>query len=1226
MIEGNLIINNFNQPKKTNFISALNSSYFNLKDFQFISSFYPQIRSIDTLDLKGSFNLVMEGNDEEISFKRCSINTNYFKYLGELALSNKNNYNLKIDNAQVYSAKIKPLLPLITPNLQAEYQNILDEIDTLNFNGIMGISKEYKDIVLAVLFKDKGSVKLDIHHETVKHKNEFINGSIEVSNFDLSPFMKDSKLGKIKGVFKFSGNRKDKDSSIESAINSSVDYVYYDNFLIQNIEFDLEKKSNLIKGKGQVNNKFIDILFSGNVNIKNKTNLWDVNANIKKLNLEKLGIKEGTVLKTKLFLVAKTGDDINDIEANINLKNINYLSKKDGNFYSYGDLLFETNLSNNIRTIQLNAPKIAEGKITGKYNLIDLYPLLQNGVSTHYDFIQPKKLQNKNQNFKYDLTINGVFFENFSSNIYISKNSFLKGELNYTNNYQFIAKLNTPKLKIKNQKFTNLDIDITPFNEVYNSKITVDTIDVNEVKLSKFNLTSRQKEDTLYVKTSFDESKLYKNIKLNFYQTKTTNKEIVFGLNNSQFIYQDNQWKINPTNDFKHTLIYDTRTIYSENPIIIRNKNKLISLNGRFNNEDNFNIDVSTKDIYLKDLLTFKKGLILEGKINGDFNLNKLGPKKNINLNLNVDSFVFNDILMGDVSIKSIANNIRSNSYPIEVDLVKDQENIVNGKGNITLTKPFPVIDIDAKANDFNLGFISNMILNKEVTDISGLASGDINISGSIDDINFEGDAVLREGGLRINYTNTHYSFEENASVKLTNKSFIFPKLKVRDKLYETEGELFGSLTYYKTFVDWDFDLTVETKRLLGLNTKPKLNSLYYGTAFLDGSATLKGSLNNLFLNVEGTSQEGTFIKILLRDSQNKLVDTSFINFIDKNSTTTSTPKINSKSDGGISVRCDFNVNRNAKLEIVTNLSTNSNFSGIGNGNILIETSDIYRIGLWGDFIISEGLYDFNRLGINKKFKISPNSTISWRGDPYDANMNIQAIYDVPGGANPIVLLDDPTFNKKLPTQVKTSLRGNIFKPENPIFEITFPNLDKNIAEGIRYRLLDQEQMQLQAISLLSQGFFINDVSLSLEGLLLNTLSQTATSKLFDSFISNGDDEKMQLELNVSLDDNSLVETVLNNELDNRVGLNLTTEISDKILINGNFGVPTTSVDDNAIIFGNVQIDFILNDKRTLKAKVFNRENELRVLENEIGYTQGVGLSYQLNFNKINLSNKTEKE
>ena len=40
-----------------------------------------------------------------------------------------------------------------------------------------------------------------------------------------------------------------------------------------------------------------------------------------------------------------------------------------------------------------------------------------------------------------------------------------------------------------------------------------------------------------------------------------------------------------------------------------------------------------------------------------------------------------------------------------------------------------------------------------------------------------------------------------------------------------------------------------------------------------------------------------------------------------------------------------------------------------------------------------------------------------------------------------------------------------------------------------------------------------------------------------------------------------------------------------------------------------------MNEEGSLRAKVFNKENEFRYIGDELGYTQGVGLSYDVDFN-----------
>ncbi|GIR99634.1 MAG: hypothetical protein CM15mP102_04550 [Flavobacteriales bacterium] len=113
------------------------------------------------------------------------------------------------------------------------------------------------------------------------------------------------------------------------------------------------------------------------------------------------------------------------------------------------------------------------------------------------------------------------------------------------------------------------------------------------------------------------------------------------------------------------------------------------------------------------------------------------------------------------------------------------------------------------------------------------------------------------------------------------------------------------------------------------------------------------------------------------------------------------------------------------------------------------------------------------------KIRTKKGGTIIWDGDPLAAQMNIQATYEVPG-ANPALLLDNPNFNKN-PNRCDIRLTGELTKPNSPDFEIFFPNTSSTVTSEINYKLNDPEVRQLQAISLLTQGIFINEVSVSIE-------------------------------------------------------------------------------------------------------------------------------------------------
>ncbi|MBQ0787304.1 MAG: translocation/assembly module TamB domain-containing protein, partial [Oceanihabitans sp.] len=80
-----------------------------------------------------------------------------------------------------------------------------------------------------------------------------------------------------------------------------------------------------------------------------------------------------------------------------------------------------------------------------------------------------------------------------------------------------------------------------------------------------------------------------------------------------------------------------------------------------------------------------------------------------------------------------------------------------------------------------------------------------------------------------------------------------------------------------------------------------------------------------------------------------------------------------------------------------------------------------------------------------------------------------------------------------------------------------------------------------------------------------------------------------------------------------RLGVTLQTNISDRIRINGKVGVPIGGISQTAVA-GDVQIDFLLNEEGTFTANVFNRENSIRNFGEEIGYTQGLGITYNVDF------------
>ena len=109
-------------------------------------------------------------------------------------------------------------------------------------------------------------------------------------------------------------------------------------------------------------------------------------------------------------------------------------------------------------------------------------------------------------------------------------------------------------------------------------------------------------------------------------------------------------------------------------------------------------------------------------------------------------------------------------------------------------------------------------------------------------------------------------------------------------------------------------------------------------------------------------------------------------------------------------------------------------------------------------------------------------------------------------------------------------------------------------------------------------------------------------------------DDKFQLGLDYQQGNNGNDIDRLN--IDNQVDVSVSTQLGDKVIINGKVGVPIGAQTQSSVV-GEVKVEVLLNKEGNFRGVIFNRQNEIQYSTEEEGYTQGVGLSYQVNFNTL---------
>ena len=630
------------------------------------------------------------------------------------------------------------------------------------------------------------------------------------------------------------------------------------------------------------------------------------------------------------------------------------------------------------------------------------------------------------------------------------------------------------------------------------------------------------------------------------------------------------------------------------------------NFSGYYINENDLDFNIQISDLFISNFFKINQNP-LRGNITSDIRFNRNSENRTLAFNSIISDINIKDYNIGDLNL-NIFGNTDYNSYSVDLDLLDKFNNYIQGEGTIIAINEKPNIDIDLLINDFDISFIEKIGLNT-MSEISSNVSGELNLWGAYDNIQHNGTLFLNESSFTVPYLNVKYLLSDKSEITLYNQNFELNNISIKTINSESITSLNGKI-FHKDYKNWNLDLAFKSDRLYLINKEFSENENFYGKAFIGGDILINGPTNSVSIDIDGITRDGT--SIIIPNSQNYSVeDFTFIKFTDLNSYSNVSSKSNNQKLDTIKtldLNMNLEINNSAEIEITIDKETGSYISGNGDGNLFMEIDSGGKFNMFGDFTTKEGIYNFRNLAlIDKKFQLKQGGSIIWDGEPLGAQMNIQATYNVPGGANPALLLDNPNFNKKIPTDVEIKLTGDLTKPDSPDFEIFFPNTSSTVTSEINYKLNDPEIRQLQAISLLTQGIFINEVSVSIEGVTNNIYEKV--SEVF-SDILGGSQGPLEVGLNYLQGDRS---DILDIKTEDRFGVTLSTKISDKILFNGKIGVPIGGIEETLII-GDVQIDFILNEDGSLKAKVFNKENEFRYIGDELGYTQGVGLSYQVDF------------
>ena len=1148
-------------------------------------------------DLRGPLNDFLLNNFE---FRNQStIITGDFKVKD--IFSDGDDYSITATNHTIKSNyyDLRRFLPkVLGPVLPRELENLRD----FKFDGtttITGTELNTESTIRSAL----GNVRTNLRMGNINNLDyATYKGTIDVTNFNLGRLLNTQTVGRTTARLRFDG-RGFSQETLNTELSGRISSFMFNDYTYTNVNVSGTLQHPVFNGKLTIDDPNMKLSFEGLIDVSEEQNNYDFDAYIDYADLYATNIftRDTISIFTGRVGMDMRGTNVDDVRGVIRIAESTYQNPIDD--YYFDDILILSTYDEDERTIQVISPDVINGRLTGNFKLADLPLLFQNSLASIYTNYVPVRAT-ENQYVTFNFEIFNKIVEVIVPEIKIGDNTFIRGSV-ASDESEFKLNFRSPEITAYGNYIKRIALQVDNNNPLFNTYLEIDSVDIGIYQFSDMSLINVTLSDTLFVRSEMKGGPSKKDIyELSLYHTINKQGKSVIGLKRSEIVFKENTWYVNEQNDTLNKIVFDNnfRDIIIDS-LVLSHQNELIQMAGKLSDSSYKDIRLYFRDVDIGKITPEVESLDLFGIVNGNFTFLQREELFYPSSNVTIDGLTVNNIELGDL-VLSITGSEDLRRYDINTTLTNQDIKSLTAIGRIEVDDINSTIDLDVGLNEFNLAAISPFG-GDIITDIRGFVSGNARVVGDYKSPDLSGRLDLSRAGMRVPYLNIDFDFREATQIEVTKNRFTIPRTEITDTKFNTKANLNGYFDH-NNFSNWFMNLDVTTDRFVVLDTEIDEDALYYGTAFINGNASLYGPVDELVIKVDARTASGTTFKIPISDTES-IGDDSFIYFISpaEKDARISGQSIIREDLKGLTLEFDLEITRDAEVEVVVDVRNNSTLKGRGEGILFIEINTLGRFNMWGDYMVHSAVYDFRYQGlVQKQFVVERGGNISWNGIPEQANIDIRAVYET--SANPSVLLDNPTINRRIPVDVTIELRGELLSPEME-YLIDFPTASSIVRSELDYKLDDRQQRELQVLYLITTGSFSSDRF---------TLDQgTATfverfSGLVNEIFADQDGK-----FNVGLAYSPGMRT-RDIETSDRVGLTFTSQVSDRVLIDGRVGVPVGGLQENKVA-GDFQIQVLLNEEGNFKWNIFNRETQVQFIGENQGFEQGTGLSYSLEFDSF---------
>lgn len=871
----------------------------------------------------------------------------------------------------------------LVPAVKSLAQPRLDLLQWIRFKG--NFTGFVRDFVTYGRFETPmGNFTTDLNMKIPANGAASYSGNLKTDRFAIGRFLDVPEVGEIglKGTIVGRGMSV---NSMNTKFDGDVSFIEFNNYSYQGIRVKGEFAKKQFNGDLSISDPNLEVVLNGKIDLNKKIPDFDFTAEVAKANLRQLKLMNENIDFDGKFKFDFSGSNIDNFLGTARVYDASVY--RNGNRIAFDSLLVESKINDNQKVITAVSNEF-DAALAGEFSILQLPNAFKKFLGKYYpSYIKPNLTKATNENFSFVITTKTVddYLQLFQRKLSGMNNSTISGRINTKEN---LLDLNAfiPQLYYGNIGITDLDIKAVGTNDSLSLEGNIANVAVNDsMQFPGTHLTIKSSNDISEVALITSGTQTINSANLSAQvQTLPTGAKILF--RESSFDLNGKTWII----DKNGQLLLTNQMVGAEGIRLYNGQQEILvsTVPSDIGNTHDIRIDLTKFN--LGDISPYLvPDTRIEGMMTGSINIIDPFGKFKVDAETEAELFRLDDDSIGKVALNAHYNR---QTGMLNLGAISDNDNY---KFNIDGSYKFR----DSVSND-NLGININLedtkidVLEKYLSgvfsDLTGHATGTLRINGTTKDLSYLGNVQLKNGGMRVKYTNVYYTIP-SANFQFLEDRIDFGAFQLKDSLGNSGTVSRGQL-FHRGFNDLAFDFVMNTNKLLVLNTTNNGVDPYYGQVIARANLSFKGPLENMEMSISAEPADSSSFFISNKSSK----ESGQADFVVWKVYGTEMQPVARSKGSNLTVDLDIIANNYAKMYVIMDELTGDVIKAVGSGNLQIHATTSGDLSINGRYDIERGDYNFSFQSLLKKpFKLreGQGNYIVWDGDPFNARMNIDAEY-----------------------------------------------------------------------------------------------------------------------------------------------------------------------------------------------------------------------------------------